>query len=199
VDSYRAAWHRAVDDRELAEMRLADAENAHLADYVDLETLAGDVTEAERALAALEEGVDPSHERAVEDAEIELAKAQEDLERARLAAPWAGIVLSVDVAPQAAVTADTAVVTLLDVEDGLRFVTRDLSEQHVADIYPGQRAVVTLRTFSETPLEGTVEAVVPQEDVAETDARFTVHVRLAPTDLRLMPGLTGRVEILAGD
>jgi HlyD family secretion protein len=199
VDSYRAAWHRAVDDRELAEMRLADAENAHQADGLDLGTLQGDVAEAERALAALEEGVDPSHERAVEDAEMELVRTQEDLERASLEAPWAGIVLSVDVAPEAAVTADTPVATLLDVEDGLRFVTQNLSEQHVADIYLGQRAVVTLRTFAETPLEGTVEAVVPQEEVAESDARFTVHVRLAPTGLRLLPGLTGRVEILAGD
>ena len=128
------------------------------------------------------------------------SQAQEALEHARLTAPWAAIVLSVDVAPEATVSAGTPVVTLLSIEEGLRFVTQNLSEQHIADIYPGQRAVVTLRTFPETPLEGTIEAVVPQVgEAVETDARFTVHVRLAPTDLRLLPGLTGRAEILTED
>ncbi len=108
--------------------------------------------------------------------------------------------LSVDVAPEATVSAGTPVVTLLSIEESLRFVTQNLSEQHIADIYPGQRAVVTLRTFPETPLEGTIEAVVPQVgEAVETDARFTVYVRLAPTDLRLLPGLTGRAEILTKD
>ena len=134
------------------------------------------------------------------EAERELAQAQEALKHTHLIAPWAAIVLSVDVAPEANIGAGAPVVTLLSIKDGLRFVTQNLSEQHIADIYPGQRVVVTLRTFAETPLEGTVEAVIPQvEGTADTDARFTVHVRLAPTDLRLLPGLTGRVEILTED
>jgi multidrug efflux pump subunit AcrA (membrane-fusion protein) len=130
--------------------------------------------------------------------ERELAKAQEALKHTRLIAPWAAIVLSVDVAPEADVGPGVPVVTLLSIKDGLRFVTQNLSEQHIADIYPGQRAVVTLRTFPETPLDGTVEAIVPQVDGATgTDARFAIHIRLASTDLRLLPGLTGRVEIFA--
>jgi len=134
------------------------------------------------------------------EAERELAQAREALKHTHLIAPWAAIVLSADVAPEATVDPGTPVVTLLSIEDGLRFLTQNLSEQHITTIYPGQRAVVTLRTFAQTPLEGTVEAVVPQvEQASDTDARFTVHVRLAPTDLRLLPGMTGRVEIFAGD
>jgi multidrug efflux pump subunit AcrA (membrane-fusion protein) len=134
------------------------------------------------------------------EAERELAQAQEALEHTRLIAPWAAIVLSVDMAPQATINAGAPVVTLLSIEDGLRFLTQNLSEQHIAAIYPGQRAVVTLRTFAQNPLEGTVEAVVPQvEQASDTDARFAVQVRLAPTDLRLLPGMTGRVEIFASD
>ena len=201
VDGYRDAWHRAIDERALAEMRLADAEEAHSADYLELEAREADVAQAEQSLATLEEeGIAPTYERAVEDAESQLAEAEEALEHARLTAPWEAIVLSVDVAPGATAGAGTPVVTLLNVEDGLHFVTQNLSEQHVADVYPGQQAVVTLRTFAETPLEGTIEAVVPQVgEAVATDARFTVHVRLAPTNLRLLPGLTGRVEILTGE
>ena len=194
------AWQSAIREREMAEMRLTDAEDAQSINSLDLDTREDEVVRVERELATLEGGIEPSYERAIEDAEQELVKAQEALERARLVAPWAAIVLSVDVAPQANVGADAPVVTLLNVENGLRFVTQNLSEQHIADIYPGQQAVVTLRTFPEDPLDGTVEAIVPQVDgAAGTDARFAIHIRLAATDLRLLPGLTGRVEILAED
>ncbi len=197
LDPYQDAWQRAIRERELAEMRLSDTEKAHSADYLGLESREADVAQAERALAALEVGIAPSYEHAVEDAERALAKAREDLTYVRLTAPWAAVVLSVDVAPEATVGAGTPIVTLLDVEEGLLFVTQKLGEQHVTDVTPGQRALVTLRAFPDEPLEGTVMAVVPQAGTAASEAHFTVHVRLSSTDLRLLPGLTGRVEIFA--
>ncbi|MBN1179906.1 MAG: HlyD family efflux transporter periplasmic adaptor subunit [Anaerolineae bacterium] len=195
ADPYYDNWQSAIRQRELAEMRLTDAQDSNSASYLEVEARQGDVAQAERALNALQEGVAPSYERAVEDAERQVADAQEALAHAQLVAPWAAIVLSVDVAPAAAVSGGTPVVTLLSIEEGLRFVTQNLSEQHVADIRPGQRAEITLRTFASTVLEGEVEAVVPQTGGASADARFAVHIRLAPTDLPLLPGLTGRVEI----
>ncbi len=200
---YYDAWQRAIRERELAEMRLADAEDARSAGLLELQTRQAEVSKAERRLAALQGGISPVYELAIKEAEQKLTRAQDTLKRARLVAPWAAIVVSVDVAPQAIVGAGTSIVTLLNVEEGLRFVSTNLSEQHVADVYPGQRAVVTLRSYPEQPLEGTVEAVVPQVGegkVGEAEARFTVRVRLAeqPDNLRLLPGLTGRVEISAG-
>lgn len=200
TDGLYDGWQRAIRERELAEMRLADAEDAHDADYLALQGREEDVAAAERALAALEEGIAPATGRAVEDAERELERAQEALAHARLTAPWQAVVLSVDVAPGAAVGAGAPVVTLLNLEDGLCFATQNLSEQHVADIRAGQRAIVTLRAFPETPLEGVVESVIPQVGVVEgADARFAVRVRLSSADLRLLPGLTGRVEISTGE
>ena len=199
VDAERDAWHRAIDDREIAEMRLVDAENSHRAEALKLQGYEADVAKAERDLAALEDGIESTYERAVEDARVSLTKARENLEHARIVAPWTAIVLSVDVAPGTDVDAATSIVTLLDVKDGLRFVTRDLSEQHIANVLPGQHAVVTLRTYAQSLLEGTVEAVVPQVESEEGDeSRFTVYVQLEPVgdaDLRLLPGLSGRVEI----
>jgi len=196
ISAYYDGWQRAVRERELAELRLADAEDAASVGYLQAQGPAADVARAQRARDALQAGLAPAYDRAVEDAQRRLADAEEALTHARLAAPWAAIVLSVDVAPAATVGAGTPVVTLLDIQDGLRFVTQNLSEQHVAAIRPGQRAVVTLRAFPDTPLEGTVEAVVPLTgQAAPTDARFAVHMRLAAGDLPLLPGLTGRVEI----
>jgi HlyD family secretion protein len=196
ADAFYDRWQVAIRERELAEMRLSDAQDTTSTRYLEIEAREDDVAQAERALAALQGGIAPTFDRAVEDAQRQLAEAQEALTRARLTAPWEAIVLSVDVAPAATVGAGTPVVTLLNVQDGLRFVTQNLSEQHVARLQPGQRALITLRTFAETPIEATVEAVVPQvNEVTATDARFAVHVRPLPTQLALLPGLTGRVEI----
>ena len=203
LDMYYDAWQRAIRDRELAEMRLADAQDSQRASYLQLETLQADVAKAERALEALQDGLDPSYERAIEDARLELEKAQEALTHARLVAPWDAIILSVDVSPGAEVNAQTAIVTVLNVQDGLRFVTQKLSEQHITNVYPGQRALVTLRAFPEATIEGVVEAVIPQlvegTEANATEAYFTVQVRLMPTDLRLLPGMTGRVEIFTAE
>ncbi|MBN1976881.1 MAG: HlyD family efflux transporter periplasmic adaptor subunit [Anaerolineae bacterium] len=201
VDSYRDSWYRAIDEREMAERRLADAEDAHAAEALRLKGYEADVAEAEQNLAALkEDGIDASYDRAIVDATAELVEAQEALGHARLTAPWKAMVLSVNVTPGTTVSTGVSIVTLLNIEDGLLFITENLSEQHIANVYPDQRAVVTLRTFADRPLEGRVEAVVPQVDETEgVDARFTVHVRLSDTDLRLLPGLTGRVEIYTGD
>jgi multidrug efflux pump subunit AcrA (membrane-fusion protein) len=200
IDEQRAAWERSIDDRMLAEKRLADAEEAYTVKALKLKGLEVDVVKAERDLAALEDGIEASYDRDIEDARIELAKAKEDLAHTKITAPWAAIVLSMDAVTGVDVDANTSIITLLNVEDGLRFVTQELSEQHIADVYPGQRAVVTLRTFVNEPLEGTVEAVVPQvEETEEADARFTIYIQLPATDIRLLPGLTGRVEIYTQD
>ena len=92
IDELRAAWQYAIDERKLAEMRLADAENEHNAEYQDLRTCEATVKRAEQSLAALKEGIAPSYEHAIEDAERELARAQETLDYAHLNAPWESIV-----------------------------------------------------------------------------------------------------------
>ncbi len=192
-------WQQRIQDRELAEMRYDDALDSRSVNGMELKRQRQDVEMARRKLAALEEGIAPSYQRAIEDAARELEKAEEAVANARLVAPWAAIVRSVDIAPNAQVNASTPIITLLNIEDGLRFVTQNLSEQHVAALEVGQRAVITLRSYPDTPLEGTIEAIVPQGDgeqsATATDAHFTVRVNLAPVDLHLLPGLTGRVEI----
>jgi multidrug resistance efflux pump len=199
VDSYRDSWHRAIDERELSEMRLADAENAYKVQGLELQGYESNVDKAGRDLAALEGGIEASYDRAVEDAQKDLDRAKEALEHAQIVAPWRATVLAVNVSPGTIIDSSTAVITLLNMDEGLFFVTQDLSEQHIANIYPGQRAIVTLRTFADEPIQGTVDAVVPQSGETEADAYFTVYVRLDSTELRLLPGLTGRVEIYTGE
>jgi len=196
-NQYRS-WQAAIQERQMAEMRLTDALNARAGRYLDQDSRVADVAQAERNRLALQDGVALNYARAIEDAQRELDKAQRALEHAQLTAPWDAIVLSVDVAPKATVNVGTPVATLLSVADGLRFITQNLSEQHVAAVRPGQAVSIILRTYPERTFTGTVEAIIPQTETQQaTDARFTVRVKLAATDVYLLPGLTGRAEILA--
>lgn len=132
---------------------------------------------------------------ALEQAEFTLAQAEDALDNAEVTAPWAGTVLSVEVAPGGMVSAGAPVVTLLDTEQ-LQFHTNNLSERDLAQIDVGQPAAVTLKAFPNDTLAGTVAGVAPQASGMVGDAAiFTVEIELAPTDLALRPGMTGRVEI----
>ncbi len=190
------AWQNAIRERKLAEMRLDDARNAYQNSLLEVKSRQADVTKAERELAVLQEGLAPSYDRAIEDAERELSKAEQDLAHTQLIAPFDALVYAVSIPPQMTVNAGTAVITLIDLERGLYFITENLSEQHVATLRPGQNANVTLRTYPEDIIQGVVEAIVPQAEAQQAnDARFTVHIRLTSNALYVLPGMTGRAEI----
>jgi len=204
-DALYKEWQARIVDRELAELRLEDAETALRAHEMDVRTSRQEVAYARADLASVvrdevtQDEVDKetnlSYDRAVEDARLKLAEAQADLEDARLYAPWDGLVREVHASIGTAVAAGAPVVTLLDVTH-LYFCTENLSERHVAQLAPGQRATVTLRAYPDAQLTGAVEVVLPQTgNVAEGEARFAAYVRLDPSDLVLLPGMTGRVEI----
>lgn len=209
-DSYYKEWQRSITDRQLAELRYQDAQVSSDVYYLDLRGQERDVQRAKDKLAKVEmdevemDEVDKednftTYERAVQDAEKRLADAQEDLANVDLYAPWEGLVMSIDTNVGATVSGGTAIVTLLNVGD-LYFITDNLSERHVAQIAPGQEANITLRTYPDTVLKGRVEVIVPnQERKTDADARFTAYIRLDPSDLDLLPGMTGRVEIVTED
>lgn len=208
-ESLYKEWQARIVDRELAELRLEDAEVALRVHRLDLAAKRQAVENAQADLARVEQDpVDPreevdrevnrSYERAVEDARVRLAEAQADLEHARLVAPWNGLVLSLKIGVGSSVGAGQAVLELFNVE-ALRFVTQNLSERHVAQLAPGQRAEITLRTYPDQVVAGTVDVILPKTDRAgDADARFVAYIRLDETDLGLLPGMTGRVEVIAG-
>jgi multidrug resistance efflux pump len=197
-------WQTRIQDRVLAELRLQDAQIALQVHQLDLEAKARDVENAQADLERVEldevEREDTSsYQRAVEDAERELADAKANLADAQLTAPWDGLILSVDTSLSASVTSSTPIVTMVSLDE-LTFVTENLSERHVAQLRPGQQAQITLRTYPEDELLGEVESVIPQsEQEVGSDARFTAHIRLDETELSLLPGMTGRVEVIVGD
>ncbi|MCJ7658021.1 MAG: HlyD family efflux transporter periplasmic adaptor subunit [Anaerolineales bacterium] len=110
-------------------------------------------------------------------------------------APWTGTVLSIDAAPGALVGSSSPVITLLDTAQ-LEFHTTNLSERDLAQIYPGQTAEVTLKTYPDDPIEAAVVRIGWQAGEIVCDAvTFPVLLSLSETNLDIRPGMTGRAEI----
>lgn len=201
-------WQASIVDRELAQLRLEDAQIALQVHRLDLAAKRQAVENAQVDLARVEQDpvdrevvereVNRSYARAVEDARLKLAEAEKDLENARMVAPWDGVVLSLEAHAGSTVGAGQTVVQLLNVQD-LFFVTQNLSERHVAQLAPGQRAEITLRAYPEQVLTGRVDVILPKLDrTTDADARFTAYIRLDESELGLLPGMTGRVEVVTG-
>ena len=104
-------------------------------------------------------------------------------------------VTSVEAAPGALVGGGSPIVTLLETTH-LEFHTTNLSECDLAQIFPGQTAVVTLKAYPDDPIEAAVGRIGLQAGAAVGDAvTFPVVRILIETDLDIRPGMTGRAEI----
>ena len=131
----------------------------------------------------------------LEQAQATLANAEGALEDARLIAPASGTVMAVNNTPGSFVGTGTAVVTLLNTDD-LQFHTTNLSERDLAQIAPGQPVAIVLKAYPNDSINGRVERIIPLAEGNIGDAAtFTVVVALGDSDLDLLPGMTGRVEI----
>jgi len=160
-----------------------------------------DVEVAQAQLAQAQANLDEIAQLNVEQAAISLAKsalsfaqAEASLEKTQLLAPWTGTVISNEVAPGGLVGSGSPIITLLDTQ--LEFHTTNLSERDLAQISPGQSAVVTLKAYPDEPIEATVVRVGWQAGEPVGDAvTFPVILVFKENELDIRPGMTGRVEI----
>ena len=133
---------------------------------------------------------------AVEQSQFALQQAEDALSKAVLVAPVGGTVLTVSASVGATIGAGSPILTLLNT-DALEFHTSNLSERDLAQISIGQTAEISLRAYAEVLLTGRVTRVVPTSSGLLGDAAvFTVVVTLDATELTLLPGMTGRIEIV---
>ena len=133
------------------------------------------------------------------ESEVNLEQAQANLTKAQLLAPWTGAVLTIEVSPGGMVGGGTTIATLLNVNQ-LEFHTVNVSERDLAQIFPGQTATITLKAYPNDPIPATVLRIGWQagEPVGDT-ATFPVVLVLEETDFEIRPGMTGKVEIFAGN
>jgi multidrug resistance efflux pump len=138
-------------------------------------------------------------EISLEQSQLSLVQTENELAHLSLIAPASGTVLSVEVAVGSTVGAGSPVVTLLNTAE-LEFHTTNLSERDLAQVAPGQAAIITLKSYSNDLIEGTVLRIGLQaEGTVGDSAVFPVMIGLEATELAVRPGMTGRVEIVGGE
>ncbi len=215
-DPWRADFLKAERDGatravEMAQeqLRVAQANYALAAAGLNNDTAVSaqaNLSNAQQALAQAQQGPRPEEITAarlrLEQAQISLEQSQlgwqqaeNALNKAQLVAPWTAVVLTVDAASGALVGGGSPIVTLLDTTQ-LEFHTTNLSERDLAQIEPGNAVLVTLKTYPNDPLAGTVLRIGLQAGGTVGDAAtFPVIIALDATDLDIRPGMTGRAEI----
>ena len=132
----------------------------------------------------------------LEQSQLSLTQAEANLSQTQLIALGSGTVLSVDIAVGSLVGTGSPVITLQNMAT-LEFHTTNLSERDLAEVVTGQTAVITLKTYPNDLIEGTVLRIGLQaEGMVGDSAVFPVMIGLETADLDVRPGMTGRVEIV---
>jgi len=128
----------------------------------------------------------------VDAAEVRLRKAQLDLSRTRMTAPFGGRVASMKVVPGQWVRAGDELMTIVSL-DPIRVEVQVL-ESEVGLLQPGRKARVSFAAFPQ-PFSGTVATINPVVESGTRTARVTVVV--PNPEGRILPGMYARVSLEA--
>jgi HlyD family secretion protein len=169
----------------------ADARlRAAQAQYEELTLLNDEITDAttrrDRArFARAKSGLD--------EAQVNLQKAQLDLARTRLGAPFGGRVADLKVVPGQWVQPGEELMTVLSL-DPIRVEVQVL-ESEVGYLAPGRAARVTFAAFPDERFTGRIATINPRVESGTRTARVTV---LVPNpEGRILPGMYARVALQA--
>ncbi len=124
----------------------------------------------------------------VESSKRTLQRAEFDLARTKLTAPFAGSVSEIPVDPFQEVGANTGVV-VLQAEGALKVKVR-VPETMIRDVDYGQVVRVGFPSLPDVELPGTVATIGVE---SESGNAFPVTIRLAPTEADVRPGMTASV------
>lgn len=211
ADMLKAERDGATRAVEMAEEQLAIARSNYALSAAGLNndtavSAEANVLNAQQALNQAQRGPKPEEiaaaelrvqqaELSIQQSQLALTQAENALAKSQLVAPWGGVVLSVDVASGALVSAGAPIITLLD-SSQLAFHTTNLSERDLGQIYVGQPAAISLKAYANEPISGQVVRIGLQaEGMVGDAATFPVVIALDATTLAIRPGMTGRAEL----
>jgi membrane fusion protein (multidrug efflux system) len=127
----------------------------------------------------------------LDQAEIELRRAELELSRARVVAPFEGRVADARVVPGQFVSQGTELMTVVDL-DPIRVEVQVL-EAELGLLAEGRRAEVVFAAYPGETFVGRVQSINPVVDPATRTGRVTVV--LANTDNRIKPGMYANVSL----
>jgi HlyD family secretion protein len=136
---------------------------------------------------------------AVQQAQLEVKTAQENLAATKIYAPFSGVVEEVNgqvgsVGVGATNSNSSALLTLIDISSVN--LPAQIDESEISKVRVGQKVNVTLDAFSDETFQGVVTNVSPKATVVSNIAVFYVTVNIPNPEHRLKPGMTAEGEIL---
>ena len=185
------AKERLATARIEAEMNLAAAENK-------VAQAKEGLRKAQEDLATILAGPDPDEvtlaQNEVESAQIALDRALENLNKATLAAPFAGVVTSLGAEEGELVAAGAVIIVLADISP--LHIDVEVGEMDIGQVQMGQETRITLDAFPQQEIQGSVSAIAPTSSDKGGAISYPVTVNLAPTDLPLRIGMSADVEFI---
>jgi multidrug efflux pump subunit AcrA (membrane-fusion protein) len=141
---------------------------------------------------------EPPERRQVANAQLRLAEAALEAEKAALAgatarAPFDGTVVAVNATPGQFVQPGDLVIVLGDLTD-LQLETTDLGEDNIARVKIGQTASVRFEAFQQE-FRGEVVAIAPMGETSHGDILYKVTIDLDDPPAGLLWGMSADVEI----
>lgn len=179
ADEYRLALEQAQAERTRGEASFR--ETTLFDDRIDDPALRAERARIARAKSGLEQG------------EIAVRKAQLDLDRTTVSAPFAGAVANLKVVAGQHVTPGTELATLVAL-DPIKVEVQVL-ESEVGFLGAGRRAQVTFAAFPGQSFTGIISTINPLVDQTTRTARVTVLVPNPAS--RILPGMYARVSLEA--
>jgi multidrug resistance efflux pump len=133
------------------------------------------------------------------EAQALLALAETQLDRARLQAPFDGIVIKGDLSQTLGAPVQRGEVLLvLAPSDSFRLIV-EVDESDIAAIHPGQKGQLALAARPEQPLGFTTRRIVPVATAADGRNYFEVEATPDRAQADLRPGLSGVAKIEVGE
>jgi HlyD family secretion protein len=136
---------------------------------------------------------------AASEASVNAAKAARDIStdavnRAKLLAPFAGVVVAIEPKVGETIAIGTPVVRIADTSN-FQIETTDLTEINVVNVKDGDNATVTLDAITDLELTGKVASIKGFGENKQGDIVYTVVVKLDKQDPRLRWNMTAKVTI----
>jgi multidrug efflux pump subunit AcrA (membrane-fusion protein) len=157
------------------------------------------LTEYDQALSKQERADALKYQSLLGQAEAQIRLVDEQLARARIVAPFDGLVVSGDLTQSigAAVRRGDVLFEIAPLEN-YRIELR-VNESQIADVALGQSGELVVAALPDQIFPFTVERVTPVAAVREGTTSFTVEGRLTSTSERLRPGMEGVGKIEIGE
>lgn len=130
---------------------------------------------------------------AIEAARNSLEKAQEDLTKTSIVAPFDGVVSVVNVKTGSIVNTTTAMVTIID--DSKVELPAEIDETEISKVQLGQKATVTLDALSGETFEGEVTHLAAAARIVSNIPIFDVTILLDNSSGHLRDGMSAEADI----